>query len=256
MKNENRITSNHVSQRGNFGYSNLSHGERVSKGSGLPKIYASVDRLQHLLGEFLNDYDTFSQEFIKPDFYEILDENILNFLRYLLECTYSLNSFIYSAGEQEWTKYYLFDEAVVDFMDSEIQRFRDYEMSKNIKDTEFIVCTNIFNFIRLSVREVEASFWEYRDERRVVWQNRINQLIEKLDYDSISKDSSEVLLHDMTSKYLESRNNFLAIGQVLNKLSSYFYSLQRYVELHKSPRIKEWSGVAPKLSQFISQKYE
>lgn len=235
---KNRITDDHDSGKGDSGYSDLALGQRVSKGSSLPKIYLAFDELQHSLSNFI-DYNP-----------ELVEAEDLVFLKYLLQMTFAINSFLYGAGGEDWCDNFLFDTAALDWMIERIGWFKS-ESKKNLgKDnwqSEFIVPKGYLNRIRLKVRNVESNFWFFRDEVRQRFLKDFEKQIEKVD--SLNLDPQT--LNQKLDKYLKVRERFNHQGAFLNKCSSYFFWAGFYEQTKNQAQFEEWMSCAPSWNEFL-----
>ena len=243
---ENRITSSHVSGRGDFGYSDLAHGDRISKGSSLPKIYWEFDNFQHELTSFHH------AENIKcPKMIELED---LKFVEYLIQMTFAINSFLYGAGEEVWTDNYMFDSEAQEWMMNRIEYFKQKEcnlLGVDKVSSEFIIPEGAINKLRLCVRSVESAFWSFRDDRTSCFVDAFEEVVINLDKTGESFDK----IYELIKSYEKSRARFLQNGSFLNKLSSYFYWMMRSFHISNSNSFqgfKTWISKAPKFSEFVS----
>lgn len=235
---KNRLTADHKSKCGSKGYSDLALGQRISKGSSLPQIYLAFDELQHSLSNFI-DYNP-----------ELAEPEDLPFLKYLLQMTFAVNSFLFGAGQEDWCENYLFDSEAQIWMEDRIEWFK-IESKKNLgKDewsSEFIVPRGYINRLRLKVRAVEASFWSYRDLIRDRFVSSFESEIEKID--SLNLESSR-LTHKL-NHYLKVRDRFNHQGEFLNILSNYFF----WMGFHQQTKVEdaqfeEWISKAPKWKDY------
>ena len=235
---KNRLTDDHVSSKGDCGYSDLALGKRISKGTNLPKIYLAFDNLQHSLSAFIE----YNPTLVEPE--------DLQFFKFLLQNTFSSNSFIFGAGAEDWCDKFLFDPEALDWMVNRIEYFKEgskKNLGKDSWESEFLVPKGFINKLRLKVREVEAAHWGFRDDLRKTFLETFEAEIEKTD--SLNLEPSR--LHEKLKKYLVVRQRFNHQGSFLNKLSSYFFFLGFYEQTKTGAEFNTWISRAPKLSEFI-----
>lgn len=235
----NRITDTHRHGRGDSGYSDLALGQRISKGSSLPLNYWGFDELQHSLSNFI-EYN--------PHLVEKVD---LEFMRYLLQMTFCINSVLYGACEPDWVEKFFFDSRCLDFMIRRIEYFQAQEkliLGLDSIQTEFIIPQGYLNRLRLKVRRVEIAWWSYRDLRRDHYISKIQSLMEQIDSENLDPE----MVKQELAFYLDVvRKRFNSQGSILNKMSSYFYWMLRYHHVQAGNTFEHWMSEAPKLNSFI-----
>jgi cob(I)alamin adenosyltransferase len=238
---KNRVTDSHKHGKGDFGYSDLALGQRISKGSSLPLNYWGFDKLQNSLSNFL---------LYNP---HLVEEKDLQFLKYILQMTFCINSVLYGANEPDWVEKFFFDPECIDFMIERISYFQEEErrlLGIDEISSEFVVLQGHVNSLRLSVRRVEIAWWQYRDLRRDYYVKKIGNLIEEID--AHGKDSS--IVKEELNFYLDVvRERFNSQGSILNKLSSYFYWMARLGHVKQGRKFEEWMSEAPKLRDFVNE---
>ena len=240
-KKVNRVTDTHKHGRGDFGYSDLALGQRISKGTSLPLNYWAFDELQHSLSNFIE---------FNP---ELVEKEDLQFMEFLLQMTFCINSVLYGACEPDWVDKFLFDSECLDFMVKRIEYFQEKEKEMLGIDqiaSEFIIPKGYINRIRLKVRHVEIVWWSYRDLRREHHIKKMGTLIERLD----SHNEDPQIVRDALDFYIDVvRHRFNATGTILNKCSSYYYWLSRYQHVKAGGKFEEWMSQAPKLKDFVNE---
>jgi len=237
-----RVTDKHKHGRGDQGYSDLALGQRISKGSSLPLNYWGFDKLQHSLSNFI---------LYNPS---LAEETDLQYIKYLLQMTFCINSVLYGANEPDWVERFFFDPACLDFMIERINYFQEQErqiLNLDSISSEFVILQGHINSIRLNVRRVEIAWWQYRDLRREYYVKKIGNLIEELD--SHNKDP-ETVKQELNFYIDVVRERFNSQGSILNKLSSYFYWMARLEHVKSGKKFEHWMSSAPSLDSFINPK--
>jgi cob(I)alamin adenosyltransferase len=246
-----RLTGKYLEGTGDTGFSNLSGIEgRVSKGSFYTTFFSSLDELQHSLANFLA---------LNPEMIEEVDQQ---FLRYLLQLSFSINAFIYSAGEDDpkvkdcpnWCEKQLPGQDAYDFMKERIDYFKEQcALIEGVKtsdlQSEFIVPSSYLNKLRLKTRYLESSLWAFRDQRRDFFADKLKQ--EMLEVDKHGKNMESV--KELVDTWEVVRKRIAILGTFLNRLSSYWFWAMKLYLLQNHGQTEEWRSEAPKLSDFIKE---
>jgi hypothetical protein len=184
-----RITSNYEpgQKGGNEGYSEIFHGARLSKGTPYIDIYNKTELVVFMLSLYLDEE--------KPNLAQV----DLDFFVWLRKSLFSLNSFVYGVGMEEWTEKHLPDIKSIEYMKTRIEKIK---IEKGDFKSEFIYYGSTLNAIRIRIRELECSFWRFRDF-----------VMDKM-----------ALVSNLKLEAVTSRFN--KMGEFLNLLSYYIYWLE------------------------------
>ena len=243
-----RLTGVYLEGTGDSGFSFLSGIEgRVSKGSFYTAFFSSLDDLQHSLSNFL-EYNP-----------EIVEEVDQQFIKYLLQLSFSINALIFSGFEDDpkvkecpnWCEKQLPGKDGYDFMKERIDHFKAKceEIQNGDVDSEFIIPAGYLNKLRLKTRVLEAAHWSYRDQRRDFFTEKIKQ--ELFNVDMFGKDMSSVI--ELVNTWALVRKRMSILGTFLNRLSSYFFHAMKYNLLTNEGSLVEWQSSAPVLADFINE---
>lgn len=241
-----RLTGIYLEGSGDTGFSNLSGIEgRVSKGSFYTAFFSALDDLQHSLSNFLSH---------NP---EMVDEIDQQFIKYLLQLSFSTNALIYSGFENDpkvpecpnWCEKQLPGQDGYDFMQKRIEYFKEecVKLRGGDLSSEFIVPSNYLNKLRLKTRFLESQIWAFRDQRRDFFTNKIKD--ELFIIDKYGKDISSVI--ELVNTWEVVRKRIAVLGTFFNRLSSYFFWAMSLQLLEDGGSLEEWRSVAPKIEDFI-----
>jgi cob(I)alamin adenosyltransferase len=249
-----RLTGKYLEGTGDSGFSQLSGIEgRVSKGSFYTTFFSTLDDFQHSLSNFLTN---------NPEMVEEVDQQ---FIKYLLQLSFSINALIYSGFEDDpktpecpnWCEKQLPGQDGYDFMKERIDYFKEQcaklqGLEVGEIDSEFIVPSSYLNKLRLKVRRLESALWSYRDQRRSFFTSQIDS--ELFDIDKYSRDMSSV--YKLVETWEVVRKRMSTLGTFLNRLSSFFFWSMFYYLLttQGSEALEEWRSEAPKLEDFVNEK--
>lgn len=243
-----RLSGKYLEGAGDSGFSHLSGIEgKVSKGSFYTTFFSTLDDFQHSLSNFLTH---------NPELVEEVDQQ---FIRYLLQLSFSINAAIYSGFEDDpkvpecpnWCEKQLPGQDGYEFMKERIDYFKSKceELRGGDLTSEFIVPSGYLNKLRLKVRKLEAAHWSYKDQRREFFSQRIAE--ELLNVDKYGKDMSSV--YELLSTWEVVRKRMAVLGTFLNRLSSFFFWSMSYQLLQNGGCLEEWHSEAPRLSTFIHE---
>lgn len=244
-----RLTGKYLEGTGDSGYSNLSGLEgRVSKGSFYTSFFSALDDLQHSLSNFLEH---------NPEMVEEVDQD---FIRFLLQLSFSINAFIYSGGEDDprvkecpnWCEKqlpheeeYLFMRDRIDYFKQRCAEIEGVELGQ--ASSEFVIPAGYLNKLRLKTRNLESMLWAFRDQRREFFAEKIKQ--QMIEVDKSSLDMSSV--KDLIDTWEVVRKRIGILGTFLNRLSSYFFHAMKYNLITSGGQFEEWRSQAPNLKDFI-----
>lgn len=241
-----RLSGKYLEGSGDTGFSNLSGIEgKVSKGSFYTRFFSSLDDLQHSLSAFLK---------YNPELVEEIDQQ---FIKYLLQLSFSTNAAIYSGFEDDpkhkecpnWCEKQLPGEDGYLFMQQRIEYFK--EKCKDLRGgditSEFLIPEGYLNKIRLKTRVLEGNIWAFRDQRREFFTQKIKE--ELTNVDKYGKDITSVI--DLVQTWEIVRKRISVLGTFYNRLSSYFFWAMSYQLLQTKGSLEEWRSVAPKLEDFV-----
>lgn len=241
-----RLTGKYLEGSGDTGFSNLSGIEgRVSKGSFYTTFFSTLDDLQHSLSIFIT---------YNPELVEYKDQQ---FIKYLLQLTFSTNALIYSGFEDDpkvpecpnWCEKQLPGEDGYRFMQERIEYFKQKcaEKRGGTLQSEFVVPSGHLNKLRLKVRKLEGALWSYRDQRRDFFTETIKN--ELFVVDKYGRDMSSV--KTLIDTWEVVRKRIAIVGSFFNRLSSYFFWAMSYSLLDVEGSLEEWRSTAPVLKDFI-----
>ena len=196
---------------GDLGYSNLHKGGIVSKGGAFGDVYSSIEWLQHGINKYVyNDLGNYTELVMSQ-----IEETDASFLEWLQEALFSLSSFCYRKGNTLPEYNLMFPVEAYDFLVRRIDYFKGLEKEKQ---TEFIRTSGTLNKLRLQTRDVERHFITWFNDPVVIQEYRT------VDY----------VLGNIRSQI-----------KFLNRLSTYFYWLTRYVAIKEGKKHDQWCSSVP-----------
>jgi cob(I)alamin adenosyltransferase len=242
-----RLTGKYLEGSGDTGFSQLSGIEgRVSKGSFYTGFFAALDDLQHSLSNFLA---------YNPEQAEEVDQQ---FIKYLLQLSFSMNALIYSAFEDDpkvpecpnWCEKQLPGQDGYDFMRERIEYFKQEceKLRGGDLTSEFVIPSGNFNKLRLKTRFLEKMLWSFRDQRRDFFTEKIKDQLFMLD----KQGKDLYAIHELVDTWELVRKRIAILGTFLNRLSSYFFWAMSYKLLQDGGCLEEWKSQSPALSDFIN----